>query len=157
MSITRRISGVFLILASLIGANLFMSQSAQAAATAISCSGSVTARYYANYPGVGVVGELIVYYNSTNGGTNSACLYHRGPASGVAGDTNVEIRKCSQTSGEGRSCTMIGWDGDRGNYSSYAGPVGVTGTANNCVSVRGWVEYRGVLISASGADVTVGC
>ncbi len=77
MSITRRSLSAFVIMASLIGANLVMSQPAQAATTAISCSGTVTARYYASYPGVGVVGELIVYYNSANGGTNSACMYHR--------------------------------------------------------------------------------
>lgn len=157
MSISRRISGIFVILASLIGVNLFMSQPTQAATTAISCSGSVTARYYATYPGVGVVGELIVYYNSTNGGTNSACLYHRGPTSGVAGETTVWIRKCSQTSGEGKRCAQIGFDEDSGNYSFYAGPVGVTGTANNCVAANGWVEYRGVLVPVSGGDVTVGC
>lgn len=156
MSITRRSLSAFVIMASLIGANLVMSQPAQAATTAISCSGTVTARYYASYPGVGVVGELIVYYNSANGGTNSACMYHRGPAYGVASDTAVNISKCSETSGEGRGCTRIGYDQDRGNFSSYAGPAGVTGTANNCVAVTGWVGYRGVLISA-GRGTTVGC
>ncbi len=156
MSIARRSLNAFVIMASLIGANLFMSQPAQAATTAISCSGTVTARYYASYPGVGVVGELIVYYNSTNGGTNSACLYHRGPAYGVASDTAVNISKCAQTS-PGSGCTRIGYDQDRGNYSSYAGPAGVTGTANNCVTVTGWVGYRGVLVPAGSDAKTVGC
>ncbi|MGW7073503.1 hypothetical protein [Streptomyces sp. NPDC054872] len=153
MSIARRSLSAFAITASFVGANLFMSQPAQAAT---SCSGTVTARYSGSYPGAGVVGELIVYYNSTNGGTNSACLYHRGAASGVASDTFVRIEKCSQTSGEGRTCTRIGYDEDRGNYSSYAGPAGVTGTANNCVAVRGWVEYRGTLVPV-GSGNTVGC
>ncbi|MGV4985761.1 hypothetical protein ACWC0C_47635 [Streptomyces sp. NPDC001709] len=156
MTFSRRVLGILAILASLIGANLLFSQSAQAAT---SCSGTITADYTISYPGDGVIGELTVYYNSSNGGTNSACLYHRGKTSGVASLTDVVISKCSQTSGSGKPCSEIAQDRDTGQYSSYAGPVGVTGTANNCVAVHGFIEYRGGTFAPQGQGYgyTVGC
>ncbi|MFD7957015.1 hypothetical protein ACFV4X_26420 [Streptomyces ardesiacus] len=157
MKFTRRVSSVLAVLTGLIGANLLISQPAQAATTAISCSGTITASYTVSYPGDGVVGELVVYYNTSSGGTNSACLHHRGKSYGVSSETTVFIDKCSQTSGEGRTCTQISQDYDSGNYAYYAGPVGVTGTANNCVSVHGYIEYRGVNLQVPGAGKTVGC
>ncbi|MEU8833527.1 hypothetical protein [Streptomyces sp900116325] len=81
MSFSRRALVILTTLASLIGANLLISTPAQAAT---SCSGTVTSRESFSYPGEGVVGELIIYYNSSNGGTNSACFYHRGQSYGVA-------------------------------------------------------------------------
>ncbi|SDD01464.1 hypothetical protein [Actinokineospora iranica] len=113
---------------------------AQASTAAISCSGSVTDRF-AHPSGLG---ELVIYYNSTNGGTNSACFYHRGAAAGVAAPTYVIIHRCAETSGEGGPCTIRATGGpDSGNFSSYAGPVGVTGTANYCVAAYGHIDWRG--------------
>ncbi|MGV9913389.1 hypothetical protein [Streptomyces tendae] len=157
MKLSRRISSILAILVSLAGANLFASQSAQAATSAISCSGTVTARYTSSLSGYGVIGEMIVYYNSSNGGTNSACVYRRGAAEGVASTTYVFIDKCSQTSGEGRTCSPIAQDSDSGSFAYYAGPAGVTGTANNCVSVHGGVGFKGGVFGFSGEGKTVGC
>lgn len=109
-------------------------------AQAISCSGTIT---YSRTHSSGL-GELVIYYNSTNGGTNSACFYHRGAAYGVAAPTEVQIFRCRETSGEGGACTpTVSPPPDRGNFEYYAGPVGVTGTANYCVAAYGEITWRG--------------
>jgi hypothetical protein len=109
---------------------------APAASAAVSCSGTVTfdrTYYYNGNP----VAELTIYYNSTNGGTNSACLYHRGAYYGVSKPTAVQIHRCSQRS-PGSGCDFAASSRiDSGNYAYYAGPVGVTGTANYCVLAQG--------------------
>ncbi|MFF7865364.1 hypothetical protein ACFZCT_02715 [Streptomyces qaidamensis] len=143
-------------------ANLFAPAPAQAAT---SCSGTVTHSQPIKIPGRStVVGELTIYYNSSNGGTNSACFYHRGPSYGVAAETYVAIYRCAQTSGEGQMCrnTTAG-DIDDGKYAYQAGPVGVTGTANYCVGAQGWIEWEhpapdaGKVIMGVVTPVTRGC
>ncbi|MET7893632.1 hypothetical protein [Streptomyces mirabilis] len=124
----------------LTGATLFLASPAQAAT---SCSGTVTYDGTVSRSG-SVIGELVIYYNSSNGGTNSACFYHRGVSYGVAADTSIQILRCSQTSGTGNVCnpTASSLD-DRGSYSYQAGPVGVTGTASHCVSATGGIVWGG--------------
>lgn len=160
MKFSRRVLLIFATLASLVGANLLVSTSAQAASSAqaaTSCSGTISADYTFTYPGEGVIGELTIYYNSSNGGTNSACFYHRGSAAGVAAETYVAIMRCSQTSGEGQTChNNTAPNDDLGTYSSYAGPVGVTGTANNCVGAIGWIVWHGITVGR-GTPITAGC
>jgi hypothetical protein len=157
MRSSRRVWGTLAILASLMGTSLLTSPTAQAATTAISCSGTITANYPVSYPGDGVVGNLTVFYNSSNGGTNSACFYHAGKSYGVTSLTFIQIHKCAETSGEGRSCTLRAADTDSGDYAYHAGPVGVTGTANNCVMVEGYIYHRGAALRPSGVGRTVGC
>ncbi len=107
---------------------------------AVSCSGTIT--YSRTHPSG--LGELVIYYNSSNGGTNSACFYHRGAAYGHAAYTYVEIIRCTQRSGEGQACTpATNPDTDGGSFEYYAGPVGVTGTANYCVGAAGYIDWRG--------------
>ncbi|MGW7421234.1 hypothetical protein ACWGJB_14370 [Streptomyces sp. NPDC054813] len=124
----------------LAGAGLFLASPAQAAT---SCSGTIT--YDATVSRSGsVIGELVIYYNSSNGGTNSACFYHRGVSYGVAASTDVQILRCSQTSGTGKVCTPTqNSPVDSGSYSYQAGPVGVTGTANYCVAAVGGIWWGG--------------
>ncbi|WNO66223.1 hypothetical protein OG830_21250 [Streptomyces sp. NBC_00121] len=154
MRFSRRALVILTTLASLIGANLLISTPAQAAT---SCSGTVTHRQSFSYPGEGVIGELTIYYNSSNGGTNSACFYHRGQSYGVAANTYVAIYRCSQTSGEGNEChNVTAGTPDEGRYASYAGPVGVTGTANYCVGAIGWIEWHGTNIGVF-TPFTRGC
>ncbi|MGW3458059.1 hypothetical protein ACWDE9_00240 [Streptomyces olivaceoviridis] len=146
MRLPRRALVLLTALATLIGVNLLISTPAQAAT---SCSGTITHTETFSYPGEGVIGELTIYYNSSNGGTNSACFYHRGRAYGVAADTYVYIMRCSQTSGEDQPCKSTFPGGtDRGNYAYQAGPVGVTGTANDCVAAVGWIVWHGAFIGA---------
>ncbi|APU19259.1 hypothetical protein [Actinoalloteichus sp. GBA129-24] len=108
--------------------------------TAASCSGTVS--YSEMLPGG--IGELTIYYNSSEGGTNSACLYHRGSTYGVAAPTSVQIHRCMESSGEGRPCTIdVSSRTDSGNFQYYAGPVGVNKTSNRCVSAVGHIALGG--------------
>lgn len=110
---------------------------------AVSCSGSISFRRTVYEP-AGPIGELIIYYNDSNGGTNSACFYHRGASDGVSAPTYVRISRCAERSGEGQSCTPTATSPpDSGNFQKYAGPVGVTGTRNYCVAGYGHIEWRG--------------
>lgn len=122
--------------AALVAVTGFAVLTAPAASAAVSCSGTVTYDHTFTYNGNPVV-ELTVYYNSTNGGTNSACLYHRGAYYGVATPTSVQIHRCAQRN-PGSGCDFTASSRtDSGNYAYYAGPVGVTGTANYCVFAEG--------------------
>jgi hypothetical protein len=113
--------------------------SAAPASAAVSCSGAVT---YSDT--ISSVGELTIFYNSSNGGTNSACFYHRGAAYGVSAQTYVRAYRCVETSGEGQPCTIDRSSSpDSGNYAYYAGPRGVTGTANRCVAAIGYIDWGG--------------
>ncbi|WP_247686170.1 hypothetical protein [Micromonospora sp. C31] len=93
---------------------------APAAQAAGSCSGTII---YSQVQSSGL-GELVIYYNSSNGGTNSACFYHRGAAYGRSAPTFVQIYRCAERSGEGAHCTRSGSaDTDSGDFSYHAGPV----------------------------------
>jgi hypothetical protein len=113
--------------------------SAAPASAAVSCSGTIT---YDDT--IAAIGELTIYYNSTNGGTNSACFYHRGVAYGVTASTYVRAYRCVETSGEGQPCTVDrSSTPDLGDYAYYAGPRGVTGTAHRCVAAVGYIVWNG--------------
>lgn len=111
-----------------------------------SCSGSITYSRTVNDRSGTLIGELVIYYNTSNGGTNSACFRHRGVSYGVAAPTAVRIFRCAERSGEGQSpCTVTAQSSvDTGNYKYYAGPRGVTGTANNCVWASAYIYWQGV-------------
>ncbi|MBB5920629.1 hypothetical protein FHR81_001659 [Actinoalloteichus hoggarensis] len=105
------------------------------------CSGWVT---YSERLANGL-GELVIYYKSSDGGTNSACFYHLGKMYGVAAPTAVRIERCLETVGAGApGCTRdFPADVDSGNFSYYAGPVGVPGTADRCVRAVGEIVVDG--------------
>jgi hypothetical protein len=127
------------------------------ASAAVSCSGTIT--YDHTYDvGGSPVAEMTIYYNSTNGGTNSACFYHLGAYRGKAEDTWVQIHRCTQHSAPaGSTCTIAASSRkDEGNYQYYAGPVGVTGTANYCVAAEGYMDLGGGGFIAVGTG-TRGC
>ncbi|MFJ9522315.1 hypothetical protein ACIRPK_29175 [Kitasatospora sp. NPDC101801] len=152
MHVLRRVLAAFAGLALLAGVSLFASSTAQAAT---SCSGTVTYDQSVSHNG-SVIGELVIYYNSDNGGTNSACFYHRGASYGVSATTSVEIYRCLQRSGTGGGCTVdVSSRIDKGSYAYSAGPVGVTGTANHCVYAYGYVNWAGHEYSVSSG--TRGC
>jgi hypothetical protein len=128
---------------------------ASPAQAATSCSGTVTYSEPVSRAG-SVIGELVIYYNSSNGGTNSACFYHRGAAYGEMSLTGVQIARCAQRSGEGRTCTIAALSApDEGDYKYYAGPVGVTGTANYCVAAKGWMQWGSSVYTVDSG--TQGC
>lgn len=145
MKIRSAIGALVLAVCALAG-SLALQPTVAQAQTAGSCTGSVTFRQTVNGPG-GTIGELIVYYKSDNGGTNTACMYHRGRSAGVASTTEAHIESCREQSGEGQpGCTILSSMTDNGpaRYSSYAGPVSVVGVANRCVYASGFVDYAGV-------------
>ncbi|MFL6162395.1 MAG: hypothetical protein ACJ74U_09205 [Jatrophihabitantaceae bacterium] len=111
---------------------------APAADAAISCSGTI-AYDHTYFRDGNPVAEITIYYNSTNGGTNSACLYHRGAYYGKTESTSVGIARCTQHSAPpGSTCSVTANPPpDDGFYAYYAGPVGVTGAANYCVEAYG--------------------
>ena len=85
------------------------------------------------------IGALDVYYSRSNGGTNTACLHHRGRTWGEGLETSVSIRRCDSY----YNCNSTGQAvSDEGRYAYYAGPVSVSNTRRNCVSVRGILEDR---------------
>ncbi|WP_030443188.1 hypothetical protein [Actinoplanes subtropicus] len=126
------------LVAAVTASGLVAAAPAQAATT---CSGTVSYDGTVSRGG-SVIGELVIYYNTSNGGTNSACFYHRGAAYGGMSLTGVQIARCSQRSGEGKTCDIAALSApDEGDYKYYAGPVGVTGTANYCVAARGYLQW----------------
>lgn len=152
MHVLRRVLAVFASVALLAGVSLFASSTAQAAT---SCSGTITYHQSVSHNG-SAIGELVIYYNSSNGGTNSACFYHRGASYGVSATTSVEIYRCLQKSGTGGGCTVDASSRiDKGSYAYNAGPVGVTGTADYCVYAYGYVNWAGHEYSVSSG--TRGC
>ena len=139
----RSLLAASLVAAGLLGAGTVTASPAEAAVT---CSGSLTYAKTLHTSSGSAIGELDIYYNTSNGGTNSACFRHRGASYGVAALTAVRIFRCSETSGAGQSaCNVTAQSSiDTGNYSYYAGPRGVTGTANNCVWASGYIYWKGV-------------
>ncbi|MEU3457656.1 hypothetical protein ABZ671_29245 [Micromonospora sp. NPDC006766] len=152
MNLTRKVlASVAALAASFAAVQVITEAPSQAA---VSCSGTVT--YRKAVPASNPVMELVIYYNSTNGGTNSACVNHLGAAYGKPAPTWVHISRCAQTSGKGNACAITeASTTDDGVYSYYAGPRGVTGTANNCVSASGGILWNNQ--SYSIVSGTQGC
>lgn len=117
------------------------------AAAASSCSGTVT---WASSLKKEPRAQLVIYYNSSNGGTNSACMYHAGSTYGKKLRTDVQVSRCEPGGSNGYSCFVDKESRiDSGRYAYYAGPVGVTGTAKRCVVA--W----GTIILANGGLVRI--
>ncbi|WP_328306913.1 hypothetical protein OG432_01590 [Streptomyces sp. NBC_00442] len=107
----------------MMAAGLTVGTAATASAASL-CPGSLIDTYYNKTSEGTVVSKVQLYYSSANNGTdcavNTAVLY--------AGKTT----QLSVYIGVGST-----YDGDMGNYTSYAGPVKVTGTNGRCVDVGG--------------------
>ncbi len=113
-----------------------------APAEAASCSGTLIRSYPVTSKTNGQkIAELNIYYNSANGGTNSACMTHTNAAYGKNLSTGVRIWKC----GSYYNCNTVdplggGWAAnDEGLYAYYAGPVKVTGTKSRCIAVYAYI------------------
>jgi hypothetical protein len=91
------------------------------------------------------LGYLNVYYNSANG-YNCAETTSASATYGVSKFTSVWIYTCTQTS-PGSTCTARSEYApymavDQGNYSYYAGPVGVNGSGH-CIYAWGEIDWTG--------------
>jgi hypothetical protein len=131
----------------LLGAFIVVGQIAaapEASATA-SCSGRIT---WASSLKKEPRAQLVIYYNSSNGGTNSACMRHAGSTYGKAMHTEVEISRCEPGYDESDNYCFTDKTSrtDKGNFKYYAGPVGVTGTKSRCVTAWGTMEKGNTFI-----------
>jgi hypothetical protein len=93
---------------------------APAASAATSCSGTIT---WASSLKKEPRAQLVIYYNSSNGGTNSACMYHAGSTYGKALSTEVEISRCEKGYDESDSFCFTDKTSrtDSGKFKYYAG------------------------------------
>jgi lipoprotein-anchoring transpeptidase ErfK/SrfK len=92
-----------------------------------------------------VLGYVNIYYNSSNGyncmeTTSASATY------GVSKVMDAYIVTCKETS-PSTSCIDISesapyYADDEGNYSYYAGPVGVYG-AGHCIYASGYIYWKG--------------
>jgi hypothetical protein len=134
---------------------VFIAQPAQAAET---CSGAliesrpVSAANASNTR----VGELRLYWDGA-AGLNCAMFVHVGLSYGIAAETFVKIRVCTQTTPSftcdlytGRQFTSD-FDGPQ-NFSYYAGPVVVNGVGH-CVYAEGYIKWGGTKRSAYTHDL----
>jgi len=122
-------------------------------ALAEDCGGNLIFRKAAIVNGT-VVGELVVYYNSSNG-NNCARFNHLGPSYGVTRYTDVLLKKCSTTN-PGNGCgTVLDIGYNSGQFAYYAGPVRVY-SPRNCVTASGLIAWNGSdhVVSTNGV---IGC
>jgi hypothetical protein len=129
------------VITALLGSFIVAGQIAAApeAAASTTCSGTIT---WASSLKKEPRAQLVIYYNSSNGGTNSACMRHAGSLYGKAMHTEVEISRCERGSDPGDVVCSPDKTSrtDKGNFKYYAGPVGVTGTKTRCVTAWGTIE-----------------
>ncbi|MFC9815097.1 spore-associated protein [Streptomyces virginiae] len=105
------------------GANLALAPTASAAG--YGCAGNLKGSY--NILAGGEVWSTVqVYYSAGNGGTNCAVNIAKKYA-GQRTYMQIHIRKSGTDKGVS----------DSGHYTSYAGPVNVTGTNGRCITVSG--------------------
>jgi hypothetical protein len=122
-------------------------------AQADDCGGNLIFRKAAIAGGT-VVGELVVYYNPSNG-NNCARFNHLGPAYGVTTYTEVKLVKCS-TVNPGSGCgTALVINIDPDQYAYHAGPIRVY-SPQNCVTAEGRIHWNGAdrIVSTGGV---IGC
>lgn len=132
----------FGVLAAALVAALGLTAFAPAEAEAAGCGakGNLIKYFPINSPTRGEqIGSLNVYYSKDNGGTNTACVFHYNRTWGEGLKTLASIRRCGSYYDCNRVETPVK---DEGHYQYYAGPVRVTNTRRNCVSVYAALEDR---------------
>ncbi|MET7675684.1 hypothetical protein [Streptomyces seoulensis] len=114
-----------------------------ASAAGYGCSGNLIDTYPAKTTGGTQYGVVQLYYSTANGGTNCAVLIDTYFGSGVAKSMNVGIYRCVAGTTAGGNCDGKNFDLhqlDSGTYTSYAGPVSVTGTSSRCISLLAYED-----------------
>ncbi|WP_431681335.1 hypothetical protein [Kitasatospora sp. KL5] len=112
------------------------------AATTYGCSGTLVDTYdLKTNGGTGTkYGEMYLYYSSADGGTNCAAAVDTHFASGVTKYQAVYIYRCVAGTKPGDFCDYDRSDKNTGNFTWYAGPAKITGTANRCIMLYGRVD-----------------
>lgn len=145
----RRIGGTIMVLFTMLGVMTVATPAAQAvgSCTSLPSGAQVGWSKMVYLPNHQAIGQLVMYHDPVNNGTDSACFFRLGPAKGVSTHTYVQIRLCNEKSGPGLVCTtkgIIDRDGPK-NYSQYAGRVNVSPSEEVCSSAYGYVVWQGVM------------
>jgi hypothetical protein len=130
------------------------------AATLATCSGSRQEHLPLTSSGT-VIGYVDLYYSSANNGTNCVRTVSAGPSVGVTKFMLAKVYRCTGRAGS-TNCSDGGGgfdrrDEDKGQFTSYAGPVSVTGTSGRCISFNGVVTWNGREIAAGPSPKAVHC
>ncbi|GAA5184177.1 hypothetical protein GCM10023322_25060 [Rugosimonospora acidiphila] len=126
------------------------------ASAAYGCSGTLIDTYTLKtsaLEGNLTYGNIQLYYSSANSGTD--CAVNVATTAGGAGHAkqmSVDIDKCDED--VPGICASSTFDGDVGQYLSYAGPVQVTGTNGHCVSLEGLISYNDRTAQLKGTGAT---
>ncbi|MFF9689422.1 hypothetical protein [Streptomyces sp. NPDC014623] len=97
-----------------------------ASAAGYGCGGSLVGQYNIKDGAGSTWGTINVYYSSANGGTNCAVNV----AKRYAGTPHLLEVNLFQGNRKAE---------DEGKFSQYAGPVSLTSTNGDCITVSGWV------------------
>lgn len=116
--------------------------------------GLIERDYITASDGTTKIGEMDVFYNSSNG-YNCAYVYALGHAIGVAKQMGVQLIACQETS-RGDTCTETQKDTDLGTYRYYAGVVGVYGRGH-CIRADGGIVWQGQPFYAHSSPIASHC
>ncbi|MER8073138.1 hypothetical protein ABTZ59_33250 [Streptomyces sp. NPDC094034] len=144
----RAISVLSAVFAMLIGGIAF---APTASAAGYGCSGNLIDSYDVRTDGGTKWGVAYLYYSTANGGTNCAAVVDTYWGTGTTKLMVANIWRCTAGTQPGGTCYIDQQSHDDGYYTSYAGPVSVTGTANRCIHVDGtiWNPSRTTAASVS--------
>ncbi|MFF1833776.1 hypothetical protein ACFVXE_06175 [Streptomyces sp. NPDC058231] len=115
-----------------------------AGAAGYGCGGSLIDQYNIKDSAGSTWGTINLYYSTANGGTNCAVNVTKKYV-GTPHHMEVHLFQGSRVKN------------DSGTYSQYAGPVSLTGTDGDCISVSGEVDDpAGNSVAAGWSDVHCG-
>ncbi|MGW1711407.1 hypothetical protein ACWCP8_39780 [Streptomyces sp. NPDC002206] len=128
-----------------------------AGAAGYGCSGNLIDTYDVKTSNGVKYGVVYLYYSTANGGTNCAVTVDTYFGTSTSKDMSIFIGRCAAGSSAGSSCFQDQYTSDTGNYSWYAGPRSVTGTANRCVTLNGVIHNPSGSSLAQVVTLSVHC
>lgn len=102
-------------------------------------------------------GTLYLYYSTANGGTNCVATVDTYFGTGVKKYMEAYIWRCVAGSKPGQFCGTDQDDHDTGNFTSYAGPASVTGSASRCIRVYGRIDNPNSSSVATASTTATHC
>ncbi|WP_409470910.1 hypothetical protein [Streptomyces sp. HC307] len=111
-----------------------------ASAAGYGCSGNLIDTYNVKTSSVVKYGVVYLYYSTADGGTNCAVTVDTYFGTSTTKHMAIFIGRCAAGSTPGSACSQDQYTSDSGNYTWYAGPRSVTGTANRCVTLNGVIH-----------------
>ncbi|WP_326608898.1 hypothetical protein OG949_00515 [Streptomyces scopuliridis] len=132
----RRMITVFCSVVAFLASLLLLSPSAGAATAAYGCGGSLIDSYPMKR-GSSTWGYVYLYYSTASNGTNCAVAVDTRFGTGTTKYMAISINRCVAGAQPGSWCNTDALDHDEGEFTTYAGPAKVTGTAARCVRFVG--------------------